>query len=538
MTTQNEILKQHVTLDVECLDRIYVNGYIPKLQTGGQLVSFLQHLGNKIPSPALLGRLTAGYKSAVEAYAKAENVPILQFATKKGKGQSERKDDVVAGYRQRYDKSEGVVVIGVAQEKAYAFKASKRAEGKFVGFDYSRQSVAVNHYYFYVQDDDFGPAFIKVCSYAPYAVKLCLNGHEWVKRQLQKQGSAFESLDNGFLTCADPQRLQSLCDELEAAHIQAFFAKWQRRIPWFLSEQNNAAGFDYRLSLWQVEVSRTQVFAQPAQGRQWFEAVIRDNLDVGRPDRIQLVFDRRVTAATPGLFRTRIVQEGVNPSLHADYKKSHIKQYFKEQRALRTEMTINDPKDFDINKDLSNLSHLQQLGRQLNRRLLDAQHVSFDTLLSSQSLTQFVQPSVTPDGQPVPALHFGQPRIMALLQALTSFSHLFQGFTNQTLRQQVADLLALDPAEYTTAQMSYDLRRLRLKGLLTRLPHSYRYQLTHLGRQLALLFSKLDARIFRRVFAALDPQPLFPDPICQALTHLDSVLDSAIFDAIPEISAT
>ena len=148
MPTQNEILKNHVTLDIECLDRIYVNGYIPKLQTGGQLVSFLHHLGNKIPSPALLGRMTKGYKSAVEAYAKQENVPVIQFAVKKGKDKRERKDDVVAGYRQKYDKDEGVVVIGVAQEKAYAYKASKRSEGKFVGFDYSRQSVAVNHYYF------------------------------------------------------------------------------------------------------------------------------------------------------------------------------------------------------------------------------------------------------------------------------------------------------------------------------------------------------------------------------------------------------
>ena len=377
-----------------------------------------------------------------------------------------------------------------------------------------------------------------MCSYAPYAVKLCLNGHEWVKRQLQKRGIAFEALDNGFLSCADPQTLQSICDELTDSHIQAFFEKWQKRIPWFLTEQNNAAGFDYRLSLWQVEVSRTQVFAQPAQGRQWFEAVIRDNLDVGRPDRIQLVFERRVIATTPGLFRTRVVQDGVSPSLHADYKKSHIKQYFKEQRALRTEMTINDPKDFDIHKAISNLPQLQQLGRQLNRRLLDAQHVTFDSVLSTQTLTQFVQPSVTADGQPVPAFHFGQPRIMALLQALTSFSHLFQGFTNQTLRQQVADLLSLDPAQYTVAQMSYDLRRLRLKGLVTRLPHSYHYQLTPLGRQLALLFSKLDARIFRRVFATLDPQPQLPDPIRQALAHLDSVLDSAILDAIPEIIST
>jgi hypothetical protein len=531
MTSLNEILSEHVTLDIECIDRLYLNGYIPKLQTGGQLVSFLQHLGYVIPSPSILRDLTSAYQDAVAAFATHEGVEVIQFA------RHVRKDEVVAEYRQRYAKPEGVVVVGVAQEKAEAFKASKRTEGKLVGFDYSRQSVFVNHYYFYLEDEEFGPAFIKVCSYAPYAVKVCLNGHEWAKRQLRKRGIAFAALDNGFLSCADPQALQTICDELGPEQIQAFFEKWQQRLPWRLSEQDRQAGFAYRLSIWQAEFSRTQVFANSTQGRQWFEAVIRDNLDVGRPDRIQLVFERRVTKATPGLFRTQVVQEGVNPSLHASYKSSHIKQYFKEQRALRTETTVNNPKDFGINKDISHLPRLQQLGRALNRRLLDAQHVSLASVLSTQTLEQLVQPTVAADGQHVPALRLGQPRVMALFHALTSFAHLPQGLTNATLRQQVADLLALDPAAYTAAQMSYDLRRLRLKGLLERLPASYRYQLTTWGRQVALLFAKLDARLFRRIFAALEPQPLLADPIRQALAQLDYALEMAIVDANVEVVA-
>jgi hypothetical protein len=123
-----------------------------------------------------------------------------------------------------------------------------------------------------------------------------------------------------------------------------------------------------------------------------------DNLDVGRPDRIQLVFERRVTKTTPGRFRTQVVQEGVNPSLHAYDKSTHIKQYFKEQRALRTETTINNPQDFAVQKDISNLAFLQKLGRQINQRLQDAQHISFTCALSGQSLQRLVQPTVTDDG--------------------------------------------------------------------------------------------------------------------------------------------
>lgn len=183
--------------------------------------------------------------------------------------------------------------------------------------DYSRQSACVNHYYFYLVDEDFGPAFIKVCSYAPYAIKVCLNGHEWAKRQLDREGIAYEALDNGFKSCADPARLQALCDTLGPQQIAAFVRKWLDRLPLPVTPQDRAAGFDYRLSVWQVEVSQTLVFAAPVHGRQFFEEVIRENLDLGRPDRVSLVFDRQITKAPPpapsarASFRTGSIPTGM-----------------------------------------------------------------------------------------------------------------------------------------------------------------------------------------------------------------------------------
>ncbi len=521
----NEILKDHVTLDVECIDRIYLNGYIPNLQTPGQLVKFLHHRGYAIPSPAILGKMTDEYKAAVEAFATQNRIPLFHFE------RDVRKDDIAAEYRAQHGQAEGVLFIGIAQERAYAYKARKRVQGKKVFFDYSRQSVFVNHYYFYLQDDDFGPVFIKVCTYAPYAVRICLNGHEWAKRQLRQRGLAFEALDNGFLTCEDPQTLQATCDQLGPEQIQAFFDKWQARLPWRLTPEDRQAGYRYRLSIWQVEFSRTQVFDDPLRGRQWFEAVIRDNLDVGRPDRIQLVFEKRVTQKTPGLFRTQVIQDGVNPSLHAYYKKTHVKQYFKANRALRTETTINNTRDFDVGKDISNLPFLQQLGRQINRRLLDAQRISYDCVLSASSLARIVQPTVTDDGQRAPALRLGEPRVMALLSALTSFAHLPNGFTNPTLRAQVADLLGPDDAPYGTAQMSYDLRRLRNKGIIWRVPNSYRYQLTTYGRKVTLFFTKLDARIFRPFLAATDHAQPVPSPLAAAFEQVEQAVEELVNQA-------
>ncbi len=201
-----------------------------------------------------------------------------------------------------------------------------------MAFDYSRQSVYVNYYYFYLNDDDFGPAFIKICSYVPFTIKVCLNGHEWVKRQLEKKGIAFEDLDNGFMSCSDPQSLQRICDQLTASQIEAFFYKWITRLPYPLTREDQWAGYQHRLSVWQLEASLTQVFDRPLQGRQFFEEVIRDNLDQGRPDRVQLIFERKITRRTPGRFKTQVINNGVHPGLHIACKKCHVKQYFKENR--------------------------------------------------------------------------------------------------------------------------------------------------------------------------------------------------------------
>ena len=150
MSTIAELLRQQVTLDVESLDRIYLNGYVPNLQVPGQLVNFLcKHLGNTIPSPALLQRIGDVFVRQVHSFAEEQAIPIVHFE------RGVRKDDVAAGYRQGFTAAEGVVFIGVAQERAQAFRAHKRSEGNMVGFDYSRQSVCVNHYYFYLQDEDF-----------------------------------------------------------------------------------------------------------------------------------------------------------------------------------------------------------------------------------------------------------------------------------------------------------------------------------------------------------------------------------------------
>jgi hypothetical protein len=145
-----------------------------------------------------------------------------------------------------------------------------------------------------------------------------------------------------------------------------------------------------------------------------------------------------------------------------------------------------------------------------------------------------VQPTVTADGKKSPGLKFGQPRVMALFLALTLFHHLIDGFCHADLRQHVAHLLGVDPAEYTSNQMTYDLRRLRLKGLIYRPPGKRRYFVTPYGWKVARLFSRLEARVFRPAFAMFTSNDaVLPFPLRRALNRVDTQLDELIYDAFP-----
>jgi hypothetical protein len=195
----------------------------------------------------------------------------------------------------------------------------------------------VNQFYVYAVDAEFGPFFIKFSSYFPYTAKLCINGNEYAKRMAAKAGIGFTSLDNGFAACEDPGRLQRICDRLSPAKIDGLVRKWLRRLPHPFTRADRAAGYRYDVSILQAEFSLTQTLDRPATGRVFFEEVILENLDLGRPDKVGLVFARRIITKgrfkTPGRFRTRVLTAGVTPSLHIDYKNTKLKQYHKLDRA-------------------------------------------------------------------------------------------------------------------------------------------------------------------------------------------------------------
>jgi hypothetical protein len=520
VVTVPELLDGHTVLDVECLDRIYLNGYVPMLQVGGQVITFLHgHLGMRIASPAVLEQIGTRFRQAVARFAESNDIPMVKF--KKGI----RKVDVMRPLLARAARSgrPQVAAVGWAQEFQHVWEARKRVTdpARPPQFSFAMAERRVTCYYFYVWDERWGPGFIKVCAYFPYPVKVWLNGHEHSKRAATRAGIGFTALSNGFARCDDPDGLQVICDRLGPQDIQAFFDRWMSRLPLPLTPADRAAGYWWELSMRQVEVSRTLVFDAPRQARAFFEALVADNLDLGRPEHVELLFKRSPRGRKPkdpvgGVFKTAIDRSNDGVTINAFWRHSRVKQYLKDGRALRIETVVNSPDDLGVARRLHNLPELQARARAINTRLLHTEKVGQGCVFDSPAFARISQPTLTGDGRRAPGLRFGDPRVMALAGALANMLCAVTGITNKSLRALMTGLLG---APYTMNQASYDLSRLTRNGLITRIPHRNLYALTPDGLRFAIFYTKVCNRVLRPLMAG--DQPPAPSPLRAALRVID-----------------
>ncbi len=528
-----DVLADHVLFEIEVIDRMYLNLYQPRLQHGAGIAAFfVGHRGHRFASSALMAPMTVAFTADIGHFAAARGLDLVRFA------RGQRKDDVTREYLRRAELDDRglvpaqVLYVGVAQEKQKVFRTSKR-RNPVTGATYPWLVPAtgvVNQYYFYCVDEEFGPVCVKFSGYFPYTGRVILNGNEYAQRQAAKAGIGFVPLDNAFAAVDDVAAVQAICDGLDEDAIAALAARLLRLLPHPFTADDTAAGYRYELSVLQAEFSLTQVLDAPVTGRIFFDQLIRDNLDLGRPDRVSLIFDRKIVRkgkrATPGRFRTRIITEDVTPSLHIDYKNSKIKQYHKLGKALRTETTINDTKDFGVARGLSHLPELKEIGFTASRRLLDVQRISHDPAEGAATVTALTQPVITPAGTRTAGMPITSTRVQALLAALCVFRLLPNGFTNRDLRGYLAPLLGLNPETMTSGQITYDLRRLRIHGLIQRIPHSFRYQVTPAGLRQALFLTRLTQRLLIPGLAELtDPSPPAPSRLRAAARAYDAALD-------------
>ena len=530
VTNINEVLDGHVSLEVDCVDRMLLNAYVPNLQVGGQVVRFLcAHLGNPVPSPALFAAIGNRFVRDVKRFAAAHDIPLLRLNKPDRSRWDDRKIDHVHPHVEAAEAAGrfGVVAIVSAQEFQWVFGGHDRSTSETLcSWEFTKSSRRVGTFYFYVRDPDFGVGFIKICTYFPYPAKVWVNGHEWAKCQLDHAGIGYTALANGFATCEDPDALQAICDRFAPGDVHGFFDRWIAQIPTPFTAADRAAGYWWELSMRQVEVSRTLVLDDPRRARRFFEALVADNIGVGRPTEVHAVFgrDRRGrTTAQP--FRTRVFAPGTEVKMDFAYKHSRVKQYLKEGRALRIETVINKPADIAVRARLEHLPELIAKAREVNARLLTLERAGQGCAIGDDLFDRLHQPLT--EGQRTGAFRFGDPRAMALAGALCCVIHTVTGFTNRSLRGLVAGLLGTD---YTANQMSYDLRRLRLHGLIERIPGTNTYRVTPQGVRAAVFYTKVRDRLLGPLLDA-GHQPPAPIELRRALAQIDRSLTDYIDNA-------
>lgn len=536
METVARLLADHVSLRLRCVDRIGVAGYIRDLCHEGGLVKFLLHRASlvgkqNIPSPALLGHNHDRLVAELDHFVAERDLPVVRFRRGDSKEQIARPHQLAAAAEGRA----GVVLVGKAQERTdvwrgWVDRSSPRTIKGHPHFCFARQSAVPDHWYFHIWDHDWGPVFIKLATYAPYGLWVMANGHEWAKRQLSRSGVGFRELDNGLWAVDDARAARRVCARLGSGHVRGLIGRWLPTLPSPLTTEDRRAGFWWSFSVRQIEVADTAVFDRPQAGRAWFEAAVRDHLDLGRPDKVKVVFARtlklRGKNPTPGSFSTQVITPGTRARIEIRYKTSGAKAYLKEGRALRVETTINNPEHFDLRKTLNaeNWRALRRVGEGVNARFLAALGEGAHGLPDAATLQAVVLPT-THDGQRAPGLRFGDPRAMALLAAIASFEHVVGGLTNRTLREHMADLY---DAAYNAGRATYDLRRLRLKGLIERVPGTHTYRVTPHGRRMATFFTRLAARVVVPVLSELDVAPRpprgAPSPLVSAWRAYDAEL--------------
>jgi hypothetical protein len=523
VVTAAEMVTGHVTLDVSCLDRLYLNGYVAKLQTpGGVIYFFHDHRGKPIVSPALFEPIGEKFRRDIKDWAQANGVPLIRFRA------GERKADVMSPYLQAAADSgrSQVVAIGCAQEFQLAWTARKRDTdpGMCPQFSFTKEQRRVSVFYVYIFDEQMGPGFIKICTYFPYPVKAWVNGHEWAKRQAMAAGIGFTALSNGFASCDDPAGLQQICDRFGPGTVQVWFERWMARIPLPLGDADRDAGYWWELSMRQIETSRTLVFDDDVHARAFFEALLCDNMDLGRPENVELLFRRGQRSGRPtippagGGFRTAIDRYCHLITLNVFYRHSRLKQYLKDSVALRIETVVNDPKDLRCNRRLENLPELQAKARAINTRLMETETVGQGTALVSPVIERITRPTLTGEGRKAPALRFGDLRVQALAGALAAMLFAVTGITNRSLRALMTGLLH---RPYSINQASYDLSRLARNGLIERVPGRNRYTLTRDGLLFAHFYTKVYDHILRPLMAP--DRPNAPPELTAALDTLDQL---------------
>lgn len=481
-----------------CFDRIVVNGYLSFLTRANNVVYFFRDIGgHKVITKELLRQRSQDYQRWVENYAANHSIPIHWAET------DVRKQDWLKPWRQAAQRAGrfGVYFIlrSMEQGQTFAIRHPKYPTDDPNYRILRKQRSRFTHFYFYILDPVAGPMVLRVASFLPFTVTGYFNGHHFIERELIQQKVAFKKDDNRFSSVADPQALQQAADQLSGADIQRRLNFWAWGLaPRFSEKERRCCKAHKRIySVSQVEYCRNFIFK-----RNWpIRSIFRRSCELGAyllsADRISQLFGTRLTKRFKGKLQTVVerIEHGQHV-LRTYCRHSFFKAYEKAATFLRLELVCNDLKDFRLKKSLPNWAAMRTRFQELTERWVNVQAEHLNVHGQFDLVKRLAQP-VLAGKTKVAGVKLENTRLIRILEVLLQKASGELGSWNSShLHSVICDQYNLKPTDYTLNQLRYDLRKLRVHGLIQRIPSSYFYRFTANGQKAALLMVQLRRRIY------------------------------------------
>src|ERR1700737_4673018 len=502
----NTFYKHHresIRWHYRCFDRILLNGLIQPFQQPERVVGFFNTYRQLYPvSRHTLRDIAEQFQRWLKGWSEKRNIPVAEAP----KG---RRDDFVEAYF-RGANPDQVVVIVKAREPARIMTAI--GDSKTNRWHLQIANRWVVQYNFYINDRQWGRMFVRICPYLPFSARVCLNQHHWLANRMREEAIGFKQCANAFMRCAAPERLQQLADSLTPGDLLSCGQKWLARLtPFFTARERQEAGCQHRLFFSQVEFCDNLIFQRRAALDKLGERLLDANRTIGQPNKITVIFGRKVTKQYRGKLQTEIEDMNLpNPVIRSHYRNGFIKQYVRDHVILRTEPASNNVTDYGVNKAIEHLPALRDKMAAVIDNYLDVQQDILETFVDRGQLRKLTKPTLTPTGKRVPGLKLDNPRQLALMHALVRFAQIpaARTFSTAEIYPHAVYPLGSTTEQYSLASLRYDLSKLRVNGLVEKLPRSPRYHLLATGYSVC----RSSLRTSESVYAPLTAARLRPVP--------------------------
>jgi hypothetical protein len=496
MNTFCEHHQNSIKFGYRCFDRILLNGLIQPFQQPERVIGFFNaYRGGERVTRHRLRDIAEQFGNWVKNRSQKWGAPILEAP-------EGRRDDFVDRYF-RGAKPDEVVVILKAREPARIMIAIGSEER----WHLQLAQRWIVQYNFYINDQRWGRMFVRMSPYLPFSARVCLNQHYWLAKRMSEEGIDFKQCSNAFLQCRQPQKLQELAESLTAHDLLSCGQKWLTYLtPFFRASERSTAGCQHRLFFSQVEYCDNLIFQRRAALDQLGARLLDLNRTIGQPNKITVIFGRKITKGYRGKLQTVIEDiELPNPVIRSHYGNGFIKQYVRDHLLLRTEPATNNVTDYGVKKAVENLPKLRERLESITDNYLNVQQDILETFIDRGQLKALAAPTILAGGKRIPGLKLDHPRQLALMHALVRFAHLATGNSFRTceLHAPTAEALGCTLSQYRLSSLRYDLSKLRAKGLIEKIPHSRRYRLLPQGYSICLVFLKLFERIYAPLTAGL-----------------------------------